>query len=85
MYICETFVCFRSYLFARAPFGQKLKAFTGEGRPDRVVEVWTRSDQCGARGGRSNCFCRRQWINRRFPGFSVCGLIHFRTYQYDLV
>ena len=43
------------YIFARASLGQKLKGFTGEGRPDTVVEVWVRSVQCSARGVRSKC------------------------------
>ena len=41
----EKFVCFRSYLFVRAPFEQKVEVFAEEGRPDTVVEVWARSEQ----------------------------------------
>ena len=36
-YHCETFVCFRKYLFVRAPFAQKLRDFAEEGRPDTTV------------------------------------------------
>ena len=39
------FVCFRSYIFARAPFEQKLRVFAEEGRPDTLGEVWARSEQ----------------------------------------
>ena len=48
---CEIFVCFRSYLFVRAPFEDKLKAFAEEGRPDTVVKVWARCEQYRAPGG----------------------------------
>ena len=58
MFVIFSLVCFRSYLVVRTPFGQKLKVFTGEGRPDTVVEAWARSEQCASGGGRSKFFRR---------------------------
>ena len=64
--ISEFLVCFRSYLFARAPFAQTLRGSTGEGRPVTVVAVSARA----ARGVRSIFFCWREWLER-FPQFSL--------------
>ena len=47
------FVCFPSYIFVRAPYGQNTNILTGERRPKTVVEFGARYEQCGSRGGRS--------------------------------
>ena len=52
----EFFVCFRSYIFVRAPFQHTLRRSTEEGHPDTVVEVWARSAPCVTRGVRSKLF-----------------------------
>ena len=38
MYFCEISVCFRSYLFVREPFEEKLNVFAAEARPDTIVK-----------------------------------------------
>ena len=68
-YICEFFVCVRTYLFVRAFLAKTLSTSTQEGRPEPVVELRARSEHCSYRGVPSKfVFFRWEWI-RRFPGF----------------
>ena len=55
-YICDVFVCFLNYLFVRALLPKTLTTSTQEGRPEPVVEVWARSENCCSHGGRSRFF-----------------------------
>ena len=70
-YSCGFFVCFRSYIFVREQFEQKLTSL-------HVVEVSARSEQYCASGERSKFFFRREW-RRAFPGVSVWDRIRFHN------
>ena len=77
-YVCEIFVCFRTYLFVRA-----LLAKTPKLRRHRkaVRNLSSRfeldpSTICSSRGERSKFFFWGEWV-RRFPGVSVQRIFIF--------
>ena len=80
-YVCDIFVCFRSYLVVRSLLPKTLRTSTqGRGRPAPVVEVWARSDHCSSRGVRSKRFFIRRERIRRFRGVFVQRNFMFIVY-----
>ena len=75
-YICEIFVCFRTYLFVRALVAKTVKLRRHRKAVRNLSSRFELDPRTVARVTGAQCFFFRDWI-RRFPGVSMQRIFIF--------